>query len=190
VGQGRVAWLILGVELELLALFGAYLISIAHLALADRTGGARGRFTGLAILVGVLAFVTFQVVRHRFWWPATVLAALLANRLAGILTGALASEDARLALLRDAVFGVGIYVLAIGPTFYFPVPTPGTALGPLPPEHAHWCGLPADLVADFFDHPVSGSWCAEPHRALAGGALYFLASALRGARRARSGTWC
>jgi hypothetical protein len=185
VGQARVSWLILGIELELLALLGAYLISIAHLAIMDPKAEWKVRLAGLVIGVLLVGFVVVQVQRYHFWWPAAALAALVGNRLAGVLSGALTSEDARLALFADALWGVGVYVLAVGPTFYFPVPTPGTALGPLSPEHARWCALPADWVADFFDQPVAATWCAEPHRALAGGALYFLVSAFRGERRAR-----
>lgn len=185
VGQTRVSWLILGIELELVALLGAYLVSIAQLAIMDRTAETKARFAGVAIVVVLVAFVIVQIQRYQFWWPAAALAALIANRVAGVFTGALKTEDARLALFADALWSIGLYVIAVGPTFYLPVPTPGAALGPLPPEHARWCALPADLVSDFFDHPVEGSWCAEPHRALAGGALYFLISALRGARRAR-----
>lgn len=186
VGQARVSWLILAIELELAALLAAYLVSMAHLAIMDRTAELKVRVAGTAIVLLLIAFAIVEIQRYRFWWPAAVLAVLLANRIAGVFTGTLKSEDARVALLVDGLWGLGLYVVAIGPTFYLPVPTPGTALGPLPPEHGRWCALPADFVVDFFDHPVAGSWCAEPHRALAGGALYFLVSALRGTRRART----
>jgi hypothetical protein len=185
VGEARVSWLILGIELELVALLGAYLVSIAHIAILDRTAEMKTRLAGVAIVVVLVGFAIVQIQRYEFWWPAAALAVLLANRLAGVLTGALQTEDARMALFVGALWSIGLYVVAVGPTFYFPVPAPGAALGPLPPEHARWCALPADLVSDFFDHPVEGSWCAEPRRALAGGALYFLISALRGAHRAR-----
>jgi len=186
VGQTLVSWLILGIELELVALLGAYIISIAHLAAMDRRKDWKLRVLGPAILATLVVFVVLQIQRYQFWWPAVALAGLIGNRLAGALSGALASEDARLALFADALMGIGIYVLAVGPTFYFPVPTPGVDLGPLSPEHARWCALPADWVADFFDQPVAATWCSEPHRALAGGALYFLVSAFRGARRSQS----
>jgi hypothetical protein len=185
VGQAGVSWLILGVELELIALLGAYVISIAHLAIMDRRKEWKVRILGPAIIMVLVVFAALQIQRYQFWWPAVALTALIANRLAGVLSGTLASEEARLALFADALMGIGIYVLAVGPTFYFPVPTPGVELGPLSPEHARWCALPADWVADFFERPVVATWCAEPHRALAGGALYFLVSAFRGARQAR-----
>lgn len=185
VGQAGVSWLILGIELELLALLGAYIISIAHLAMMDRREDWKVRILGPAIIAILVVFVVLQIRRYQFWWPAVALTALIGNRLAGVISGTLASEDARLALFGDALMGIGIYVLAVGPTFYFPVPTPGTAIGALSPEHARWCALPADWVADVFDQPVAATWCAGPHRALAGGALYFLVSAFRGERRAR-----
>lgn len=185
VGQAGVSWLILGIELELVALLGAYVISIAHLAIMDRRKEWKVRILGPAIILVLLVFAALQIQRYQFWWPAVALTGLIGNRLAGVLSGTLASEEARLALFADALMGIGIYVLAVGPTFYFPVPTPGVELGPLSPEHARWCALPADWVADFFERPVVATWCAEPHRALAGGALYFLVSAFRGARQAR-----
>jgi hypothetical protein len=160
-------------------------LSLALLALLGRDGGWRARVLGAALILAMVGFVTVQVVRHAFWWPAVALAGLLANRLAGLLSRQLASEDARLALFNDALWGVGIYLFAIAPTFYFPVPSLSAAAA-LPPEHLRWCGLPADLVESFFKEPLTGSWCTEPYRALAGGALYFLVNAFRGARRARA----
>jgi hypothetical protein len=53
-GAAAAGWLVLGIELEALALPGAWLIALA----------------------------AFQVLRHHFWWPAIGLAALLGNRLA------------------------------------------------------------------------------------------------------------
>jgi hypothetical protein len=101
------------------------------------------------------------------------------------VTGGLATEDARMRLLVDALMGLLLYVFATAPTFYLPVPPFGGDLGPLPLEHARWCAVPGDFVADFFEEPVTGDWCAQPHRARAAGALYFLGSALIDARRAR-----
>jgi hypothetical protein len=185
VSAGAAGWLVLGIELEALALFGAYLIAMALIAIFDRTAKILHRVIGVGIILGLVGFAAFQVWRYQFWWPAVGLAVLLGNRLLGFFAGGTRNDDARMWMLMDAIFGLGLYMVAVGPTFYFPVPAFGADLGPLPPEHARWCAVPADFVADFFDKPVTGDWCAEPHRALAGGALYFLASALRDSWRAR-----
>jgi hypothetical protein len=185
VGAGAAGWLVLGIELEVLALLGAFLVAMALVLMLDPTAKLRDRALGGAIIVVLVALAAFQVTRHQFWWPAIALAVLLGNRLLGLVTGGLATEDARMRLLVDALMGLLLYVFATAPTFYLPVPALGGELGPLPPEHAHWCAVPGDFVADFFEKPATGDWCAEPHRALAGGALYFLASALLDARRTR-----
>jgi hypothetical protein len=164
---------------------GAYLLAMALVALLDRTARLLHRLIGLGVIVGLIGFAVFQVRRHEFWFPAIALAALLANRLGGLFSAGLGNEDARMWMLMDGIFGLALYVIAIGPTFYLPVPAFGAGHGALPAEHARWCAMPADFVADFFETPVKGDWCAEPHRALAGGALYFLASALRDAWRGR-----
>jgi hypothetical protein len=184
-GAALASWLILGVELEAAALLGAYLLAMALVVLQDRTAELRVRLAGGAIVLGLIAFVVVQVVRYDFWWPAVVLAGLLANRLWGLVSGALATEEARMQLFVDALLAVGLYIVAIAPTLYFDVPSPGAGAGPLPPMHARWCAVAADLVERLLEKTPAGSWCAEPHRALAGGALYFLASAFRDARRIR-----
>jgi hypothetical protein len=140
------------------------------------------------LIVVPVAFAGIQVVRHAFWWPAIALAGLIANRVAGLVSGRLATDDARVALMADALIGLLLYLFAVGPTFYLPVPAFGAELGPLPPEHARWCAFPGQFVSDFFEREPAGDWCAEPHRAMAGGALYFLVSACRDARRTRRGT--
>jgi hypothetical protein len=185
VGAAAVGWLVLGIELEALALLGAYLIAMALVVMLDPTAKPLHRVTGAGIIVALIGFAAVQVIRHQFWWPAVALAALLSNRVAGVVTAGLANEDARMQMLVDALMALGLYVFTIGPTFYLPVPGWSATVGPLPPEHARWCAVPGDFVADFFDQPVSGDWCAQPHRALAGGALYFLASGLRDSWRAR-----
>jgi len=185
VGVGAAGWLVLGIELEVLALFGAFLVAMALVLVLDPTARLRDRALGAAIVVILVVLAAFQVTRHQFWWPAIALAVLLGNRLVGLATGGLATEDARIRLLADALMGLLLYVFATAPTFYLPVPALGGELGPLPQEHARWCAVPGDFVADFFEKPETGDWCAEPHRALAGGALYFLGSALLDARRAR-----
>jgi len=185
VGVGAAGWLVLGIELEVLALFGAFLVAMALVLVLDPTARLRDRAMGVAIVVILVLLATFQVTRHQFWWPAIALAVLLGNRLVGLVTGGLATEDTRMRLVVDALMGLLLYVVATAPTFFFPVPALGGDLGPLPPEHARWCAVPGDFVADFFEEPVTGDWCAEPHRAMAAGALYFLGSALIDARRAR-----
>ena len=143
------------------------------------------RLAGVVITAGFVAFVVIEVVRYDFWWPALALGGLIANRVVGLLTGGLASEDAKMNVLRDTIWSLVLYLFAVAPTFYIAVPMLGAAAAPLSAEHARWCVLPGDLVADFFDQQLAGDWCAEPHRALAGGALYFLAAAFRDMRRAR-----
>ncbi len=178
-------WVIMAVVLEAAAVAGAFLATIALFAAFDGSAEPNVRLAGAVITAGLLLFVVIEVVRFDFWWPALALGGLIANRITGLVTGAVASEDANLNVLRDTTWSLVLYVFAIAPSFYVDVPNPGAVAAPLPAEHARWCALPGDLVADFFDHEVTGDWCAEPHRALAGGALYFLASALRDIRRAR-----
>jgi hypothetical protein len=73
VGQAGVSWLILGIELELVALIGAYVVSIAHLAIMDQTRDWKLRILGPAIIVILLVFVVLQIQRYQFWWPAVAL---------------------------------------------------------------------------------------------------------------------
>ena len=178
-------WLIMVVVLEAAALAGAFLVTIALFAAFDGTAQPNVRLAGVVITAGFVAFVVIEVVRYDFWWPALALGGLIANRVVGLLTGGLASEDAKMNVLRDTIWSLVLYLFAVAPTFYIAVPMLGAAAAPLSAEHARWCVLPGDLVADFFDQQLAGDWCAEPHRALAGGALYFLAAAFRDMRRAR-----
>lgn len=156
VGSGTAGWLVLGVELEAVALLGAFLIAMGLVAALDPVAKLKNRLAGAALIVVPVAFAGIQVVRHAFWWPAIALAGLIANRVAGLVIRPLGG------LRRGA--------------------------RPLPPEHARWCAFPGQFVSDFFEREPAGDWCAEPHRALAGGALYFLVSAYRDARRTRRGT--
>lgn len=178
------AWLIMVVVLEAAALAGAFLTTIALFAAFDGSAEPNVRLAGVVITAGFVVFIVIEVLRYDFWWPALALGGLIANRVVGLLTGGLGSEDAKMNVLRDTIWSLVLYLFAIAPTFYIAVPMHGAAGVPLPAEHARWCALPGDLVVDFFEHQPAGDWCAEPHRALAGGALYFLAAAFRDMRRA------
>jgi hypothetical protein len=179
VGASAAGWLVLGIELEVMALMGAWLFAISLMAMLDRDSKFLHRLVGAGFILMMIGFVGFQVIRYSFVWPAVALAVLFGNRLLGFISGGFASSDTRGWAAIEAIFALALYVFAVGPTFYLPVPAFGGELGPLPPEHARWCAKPAEFVADFFETPVKGDWCVEPHRALAGGALYFLASAVR-----------
>jgi hypothetical protein len=182
-GAGVVSWLIVVIELEAVALLGAHAVALSLIIMMSAKASMRDRLFGGLILAGMIGFAATEAWRHHYWWPATALGLLLANRLASLFTGRLATEEVRMQLMYDGLMALGVYVLAIGITFYVAIPSPGGPLGALPPEHARWCAVPADLVRRFFESRPSGSWCAEPVRALAGGGLYFFASAVRTFRR-------
>ncbi len=185
VGVTAVSWLTLVIVLEAPALLAAYLIAMVILALTDRDASLGVRAAAVGLILLLVAVAAAEVLRYRFWWPVVVLAGLLVNRLGGLLSDRLSGDDAKRETLLDALWTLALYAVAIAPTFYFAVPTFGAGAPALPPEHARWCAMPADLVYEFFEAELAGNWCDEPHRALAGGALYFFASAFRGLRRAR-----
>lgn len=187
VGIGAVSWLTLVIVLEAPALLAAYLIAMVILALTDRDASLGVRAAAIGLILLLVGVAAAEILRFRFWWPMVVLAGLLANRLSGLASGRLARDDAKRETLLDALWTLALYAVAIAPTFYFAIPTFGAGPAALPPEHARWCAMPADLVYEFFEAELAGNWCEEPHRALAGGALYFFASAFRDRWLARRG---
>jgi hypothetical protein len=96
VGSGAAGWLVLGVELEAVALLGAFLIAMGLVAALDPVAKLKNRLAGAALIVVPVAFAGIQVVRHAFWWPAIALAGLIANRVAGLVSGRLAAFGAEL----------------------------------------------------------------------------------------------
>lgn len=171
----------LTIELEAVALLAAFAVSVVLIVLTTASG-LRERLAAVALgLVGV-AWTLSEGVQRGMWWPALIVAGLIANRVGGLVTGALRAEDAKMRQLVETLGGFLAYVVAVGGSLAIAVPAFG-AVPALPAEHARWCALPGELAADAFETTFAASWCREPHRALAAGAVYYLIAVWRDWRR-------
>lgn len=107
-----------------------------------------------------LLFAGALSLAFQAWWPLWTIALLLANRLLIVLTGELPEGTERLYIRRGWAVAAFFYLGFVFLTLLLPVPR---------------LGLSEAVVASQ-NLPGSGLWIDEPHRVIAFGFLYFLAT--------------
>jgi hypothetical protein len=128
----------------------------------------------LLVLACAIPPVVFAI-RWRVWWPIGAYAGLLWNRLRLARAG---GQDAR--RMRAPLREIVLYGGAAAASMLLSIPVLGAAASEFHlAEFPGWCHapelvLPNDILRS--QHVVS--WCAEPHRALAAGTIYYAATAL------------
>ena len=122
---------------------------------------ARNRSLGVAALgAGYLVFISAFAFAFDAWWMLGAFAWLLFGKIQAIWTGAPPTERDRMHAGAGWALGVAVFLGAV---------LLSAMVYPLPPLGAG----PEFRDAAGFNGNSSGIWEAEPHRALAGGVLYF-----------------
>lgn len=142
--------------LEFVVVHSAAFLGIV--AFSEKTEEARVRETlGLALLYTL--FVGGFAVAAESWWPLLSFWGLVANRLLGILLGAVPSGAERLYAMRSWAAGAMFMLGGLFATLVLPLPEFGVR-----PEMLGAIGSNS-----------TGVWVAQPHRVLAFAVLYFAA---------------
>ena len=133
---------------------------MAHLMYDPQTSARKRSLQVAALGAGYLVFISAFALAFDAWWMLGAFAWLLFGKLQAIWTGAPPTERDRMHAGASWALGVAVY---LGAVFL------SVMVYPLPPLGVG----PEILDAAGFDAKSSGIWEAEPHRALAGGVLYF-----------------
>jgi hypothetical protein len=179
-----------GVSLMLLMEIEGWILVVTFLTTGLAYGLAtdkdpKERRKSLALLVlacGVPPLVF--AIRWGVWWPIGAYGGLLWNRLRLARAGAQGTRRIR-APMRELV----LYGGAAAASMLLAIPMLGAAASEFRlADFPGWCHAPEFVIPDDLlrgQHVVT--WCAEPHRALAAGALYYavtgLVTVLRGPYR-------
>ena len=127
----------------------------------DPETSARKRSLQVAALgAGYLVFISAFALAFDAWWMLGAFAWLCFGKIQAIWTGAPPTERDRWHAGAGWALGVAVYLGAV---------LLSVMVYPLPPLGVG----PEILAAARFDAKSNGIWEAEPHRALAGGVLYF-----------------
>jgi hypothetical protein len=117
----------------------------------------------------------FFAIRWHIWWPVGAYAVLLWNRLRVARAGASGVRRMR-APLREIV----LYAVAALGSMWLSLPVLGA--GEIQfriADYPGWCRGPEALLPDeLLAAPGVVTWCVEPHRALAAGAVYYVLTGL------------
>jgi hypothetical protein len=165
-----------GVDLMLLIEIEGWTLLVTILSIGAAYGFAteqewKERAKSMAMLV-LLCVVPpgYFALRWHLWWPVAAYGALLWNRVRLARGGPEGTKRIR-APLRELV----IYGLAATASIWLAVPDLGAAdVNFRIADYPGWCQAPQWLLPDeVFQDQRAVSWCAEPHRALAAGSLYY-----------------
>jgi hypothetical protein len=154
-------WFRAGVLTLLLEFFVLNASGFLAVLVYDPESSAKKRSLQVAALgVGYLVFISAFALAFNAWWMLGAFAWLCFSKIQAIWTSAPPTERDRWHAGASWALGVSVYLGAVflSVSFY-----------PLPPLGVG----PEILDAAGFDAKSSGIWEAEPHRALAGGVLYF-----------------
>ncbi len=148
-------WVPYGVGLLLIEFLilhsGAFLGSLMspEIPLGQRLKAAAGFVAMYSLMVWGMAMA---VNSPSLLW---IFAGVTLSRIAAIITLA---PDGREAMMARAGIGTMIYLLVVAGTIFIPIP--------------EW-GITHSVVADVMPNRGSGLWQTDPHRAIAGAAVYF-----------------
>ena len=156
-----IEWFRAGVQTWMLEFFVLNAGGFMAFLMYDPETSARKRSLQLAALgAGYLVFISAFALAFDAWWMLGAFAWLCFGKLQAIWTGAPPTERDRMHAGASWALGVAVFLGAV---------LLSAMVYPLPPLGAG----PEIRDAAGFNANSSGIWEAEPHRALAGGVLYF-----------------
>ena len=170
-----------GVSLMLLVEIEGWTLLVTFLTAGAAYGFAteeewKEKAKSMALLVLLCAIPpAYVALRWHLWWPVVAYGALLLNRVRGARAGRDGARRIR-APLRELVF----YGVAAAASVWLSIPALGAAdVHFRIADYPGWCHAPEWLLPDeLFENKRVVSWCAEPHRALAAGSLYYALTGL------------
>jgi hypothetical protein len=170
-----------GVSLMLLVEIEGWILVVAFMTTGLAYGLAtdsdpKEKLKALALLVLACTIPPVMfAARWRVWWPIGAYGALLWNRLRLARAGAAGARGLR-APLRELV----LYAGAAAASMLVAVPAFRAAAADFRiADFPGWCHAPELVIPDDLlrgEHVVT--WCVEPFRALAAGAVYYVATGL------------
>lgn len=158
------AWFRAGVLSLLLEFFVIHASGFMAVLMHDPDTSARTRMLQVGGLgLGYLGFVALFALGYQAWWMVGSFAWLTLAKLAAIHAAGRPSETRRKFAIIGWACGVVVYFIAVLASVFLPLPMLGATAA----------------VRDAAGFTGSGVWEAEPHRALAGAALYFALMAVQ-----------
>jgi hypothetical protein len=170
-----------GVDLMLLVEIEGWILIVTILSVGAAYGFAtepewKDKAKSMAVLVLLCAVPpAYFALRWHLWWPVAAYGVLLWNRVRLARAGREGTRHLR-APLREIV----LYGAAAAASMWLSIPALGASdVHFRIADYPGWCHAPQVLLPDeLLRDPRVVSWCAEPHRALAAGSLYYAAIGL------------
>lgn len=170
-----------GVNLMLLVEIEGWILLVTFLTVGFAYGLASDEawkekakdIAGLTVLCAIPPL--YFALRWHLWWPVVAYGALLWNRLRLARAGREGARHLR-APLREIV----LYGAAAAASVWLAIPALGAAATHFRiADYPGWCHAPEWLLPrELMRSERVVTWCAEPHRALAAGSLYYALTGL------------